>query len=359
MRIAIIGGYGAIGAVVATELHERTSAQLVIAGRDKTRARHAAAALGERASGRHTDVFDSESLAGLCRECDLIVNCAGPSHYVRDRVVRAAVAAGRHFVDAGGAEATFPELTATWAEPEQAGLVAIVDAGWIPGVSGVLTHLIAQRGHERLDDVRRIELWFGDRSAWSHTGVVDILELVRMRAGMGEYCDGVFIERPKGRLGRIRLPGPFGSQIASLSFASELGQLAKRQTGATVASWAVPMLRPSTAMATVTALTALARRPDTGARLVGAAMRRNPRAGDGGFLAARATGRRDGRSACVRAYLAATDSEHVTGRVCAATARLVAEDRISAPGCRYLCDAIDPQLLLEEVGLLERVHWDC
>lgn len=357
MRVAIIGGYGAIGAVVARELHQHTDAELVLAGRDLSRASDAAASFGQRVSGRRTDLFAPESLAELCRDSDLIVNCAGPSHHVRDRVVRAATAAGRHFVDAGGAEATFPALTATWHDPEQAGLVAIVDAGWIPGLSGVLTHLLAKRAREQFERVQRIELWFGDRSAWSHTAVIDILELVRMRPGLGEYRDGQFIERPKGALRRVRLPNPFGSRIATLSFTSELTGLARRETGTNVASWAVPMMRPSTAAATVTALTALASRPNAGARLLGAAMQRNPRAHDGGFLAARATGLSDGKPVRMRAYLAARDTEQLTGRLCATTARLIVEARISARGCRYLCDAVDPELLLTEVDLLDQVQW--
>lgn len=236
--------------------------------------------------------------------------------------------------------------------------MAIVDAGWIPGLSGVLTHLIAKRARDQFERVQRIELWFGDRSAWSHTAVVNILELVRMRAGLGEYRDGRFIERPTGALGRVRLPDPFGSRIATLSFTSELTGLARRETGTSVASWAVPMMRPLTAAATVTALTALANRPNTGARLLTAAMRRNPRARDGGFLAARATGLIYGQPVSMRAYLAARDTEQLTGRLCATTARLIAEARISARGCRYLCDAVDPELLLTEVDLLDQVQWN-
>jgi saccharopine dehydrogenase (NAD+, L-lysine forming) len=355
-RIAIIGAYGAIGKVVSHDLYAHTQAPLIVAGRDRDRAQVLAAELGERASARHVDLYDAESLDALCQECDLLVNCAGPSHYVRDRVVRAAVAQGRHFVDAGGAEASFPELTRSWAEPQRAGLTTVVDAGWIPGISGVLAHLLVRRAHERMESVDRVELWYGDRSAWSLTGVIDILELIRMRPGLGEYVGGSFVARPRGALRRVRLPKPFGSRIATLSFATELRQLAEANPHLDVASWAVPMMSAQSAFALVSALTALRDRPATGARLLAAAMSRDPRAADGGFVAVAATGTRDGRPAAIRAYLAAPDSPYLTGLACATAARLIADERL-APGCCYLCDAVDPDLFLGELGILDRVRW--
>ena len=50
------------------------------------------------------DVEDSLALQAFCSGCRVIVNCAGPSCHIRDRVARAAFRAGADYVDPGGDE---------------------------------------------------------------------------------------------------------------------------------------------------------------------------------------------------------------------------------------------------------------
>ncbi|HEX8065566.1 MAG TPA: saccharopine dehydrogenase NADP-binding domain-containing protein [Thermoleophilaceae bacterium] len=354
MRVGIVGAYGAVGEVLAGDLLARTDLDLLVGGRDARRAGALADRLGPRARGRSVDVFDESSLRSFAAACDVVVNCAGPSHFVRDRAVRPVIAEGRHFVDVGGAELTFPELTRTWDEPERAGLAAIVDAGWIPGLSGVFAHHVARRARERLGELESVELWYGDRTAWSVTGFVDIVELVRMRPGVGTYEGGRFVPARPGpgrTLRRVRLPEPFGSATGSLSFASELTALAEASPSTRFATWAVPLLAPLTGLAMAAALTPLgAARPVDGARLVAAAAARDPRASDGGFLAVAARGAGGGRST---GFLATRESVRLTGLVGATAVRMLADGRLSARGCRYLCDAVDPAVFMAELAAVE------
>ncbi|GGU22986.1 hypothetical protein [Lentzea flava] len=78
-------------------------------------------------AGRRTgvDFRSRDSLDGFASGCRIVVNCAGPSHEIGDRVLRAAERAGADYVDASG------EIWAT----ER---TAVVGAGLQPGLTGLL-----------------------------------------------------------------------------------------------------------------------------------------------------------------------------------------------------------------------------
>ncbi|MCU0486844.1 MAG: KR domain-containing protein [Anaerolineales bacterium] len=72
----ILGGYGNTGSVLARFLLQETSLNLVLAGRNESRASAAAAELnrrfpGERVSGRQADASDPASLRRAFQEIDL------------------------------------------------------------------------------------------------------------------------------------------------------------------------------------------------------------------------------------------------------------------------------------------------
>ena len=106
MRIGIAGAYGATGSLVVNRLAATTEHELLLGGRSAERGTQLAAKLGDRASARAVDVMNPASLAAFCDACDLLVNCAGPSHLVLDRVARVAVERRTGLVDVGGAELT-------------------------------------------------------------------------------------------------------------------------------------------------------------------------------------------------------------------------------------------------------------
>ncbi|MFL5885645.1 MAG: saccharopine dehydrogenase NADP-binding domain-containing protein, partial [Thermoleophilaceae bacterium] len=258
MRIGVAGAYGATGALVVGRLARTTDHDLLVGGRNADRSAQLAAELGDRASARAVDVMRPDSLAEFCDACDLLVNCAGPSHLVRDRVARVAVERRTDLVDVGGAELVFPELTRSWDDPARAGVTVIVDAGWIPGLSGVLAHAVTARAREAMT-VERLDMVYGDASAWSDTATLDIVELVRMRPGLGTMRGGRFVPAAgtRGTLRRVRLPDPFGGGIATLAFASELHRLGETLDRAEVACWAVPLAGPRATAALLFSLAAL------------------------------------------------------------------------------------------------------
>ena len=144
-RIAILGGYGAVGSV-ATRLLAQTvpGAALRIGGRDPSRARALVARELGDSIGQATmvDVWDDAGLARFCAGANVVVNCAGPSYRVLERVALAALDAGAHYVDAGGDEPVFGALSGR----DVGDRVAVLSAGMMPGLTGLLPRWLARQG---------------------------------------------------------------------------------------------------------------------------------------------------------------------------------------------------------------------
>src|SRR5919108_349874 len=83
---------------------------------------------------------DDASLARFCDGCRVVLDCTGPSFRVLDRVARAALRAGADYVGAGGDEPAYEALARTRLRP---GRTAVVSAGMMPGLSGLLPRSLA------------------------------------------------------------------------------------------------------------------------------------------------------------------------------------------------------------------------
>ncbi|MFR9722191.1 saccharopine dehydrogenase NADP-binding domain-containing protein [Streptomyces sp. MS19] len=146
--IAVLGGYGAVGATAVRRLAALGHRRLRVGGRSRDRA----AALCAELPGAQPFAVDAEdplALGEFCAGTQLVVNCAGPSYRLLDTVARAARAAGASYVDAAG---DLPAHRALLAREDAGfgGRTALFSAGIMPGLTGLLPRLIAGAG-DRLD----------------------------------------------------------------------------------------------------------------------------------------------------------------------------------------------------------------
>src|SRR6218665_860008 len=100
-RIGIVGASGMVGRAVAQHLR--------LAGMRGLRlgARRSEGLQREAREGEDIVAFalaDSAQLQRFCEGCAIVVNAAGPSRQVLDRVARASLAAGAAYVGAAGAQ---------------------------------------------------------------------------------------------------------------------------------------------------------------------------------------------------------------------------------------------------------------
>jgi hypothetical protein len=138
--IGIAGGYGGVGRAAAAELHALGAGPLRVGGRRPELALELAAELGNGCEAAALDLDDDASLARFCDGCRVVLDCTGPAFRVLDRVARAALRAGADYVGAGGDEPAYDALARTRLRP---GRTAVVSAGMMPGLSGLLPRSLA------------------------------------------------------------------------------------------------------------------------------------------------------------------------------------------------------------------------
>ncbi|MFF0613348.1 saccharopine dehydrogenase family protein [Nocardia tengchongensis] len=148
MRIAVHGASGFTGSLVVTELVRRGFTPVLV-GRDETRLR-AVAARTEILDPqiRVARLDDIDALAAAFADTDAVINTAGPFTQWGEPVVRAAIAAGRHYLDTTGEPAYLQHILTTYDEPAKAAGIAVIPAVTDDGVPG---DLIAALTAARLD----------------------------------------------------------------------------------------------------------------------------------------------------------------------------------------------------------------
>ncbi|NJP94858.1 NAD(P)H-binding protein [Nonomuraea sp. FMUSA5-5] len=137
MKVAVYGASGYTGRLVTAEARRR-GLDVVVSGRDESRLREVA----EGAEVRVAGVDDAPALARAFEGCDVVVGCAGPFSEVGDPVVRAAIAAGAHYVDTSAEQLFLRHVFDTYAErAEQAGVSVVPAVGFdiLPG--DMIAHL--------------------------------------------------------------------------------------------------------------------------------------------------------------------------------------------------------------------------
>lgn len=92
------------------------------------------------------DTSDHEALVSAFHGCDGVINCAGPFTSSGEAVVRAAIAAGCHYVDTSGEQLYVKKIFDTFTtEAENAGVTVVpaTNDGCVP--VDLLAHILADR----------------------------------------------------------------------------------------------------------------------------------------------------------------------------------------------------------------------
>ncbi|GAB3491549.1 NAD-dependent epimerase/dehydratase family protein [Amycolatopsis cihanbeyliensis] len=153
--IAVVGASGQVGTRTARILRDLGAGPLRLSTRDT--------------EGRRTvDVHDPASLDRFARGCRIVVNCAGPSHAVGDRVARAALRAGAGYVDAAGDDAVYAAL----GRVGTGGHRVVLSAGLQPGLTGLLPRWAAAG---ELDTVHGLRVYLGVLDEFTAAAADDFL----------------------------------------------------------------------------------------------------------------------------------------------------------------------------------------
>lgn len=162
--VAVLGGSGSVGRAAVALLRSWDVGPL------RTGGRRPPGAPADGVTAVTVDARDPASLARFCAGAEVVLNCAGPAIELADTVARAAFAAGADYVDAAGDD---PLHAAVGAAPavRSGTAIAVVSAGLMPGLSGLLPRLLAAH----LPAGERLTGYVGGRDRFTLTAAVDYL----------------------------------------------------------------------------------------------------------------------------------------------------------------------------------------
>jgi short subunit dehydrogenase-like uncharacterized protein len=125
-RVVVFGATGYTGRLVVAALLNQGVRDVVLGGRDESKLSEQSQAHGGL-EYRVADATDSESLQRLTQGAHVVVDTAGPFSRFGEPVVRAALAAGAHFLDTTGEQAYMARIVERYHGPAKGKGLAVVN----------------------------------------------------------------------------------------------------------------------------------------------------------------------------------------------------------------------------------------
>ena len=151
MRVLIIGASGNFGRRLTRLLAQDGGFTIVAAGRQQSALYDVSAELGCETLALDRDTIDTTLLNAL--NIDLLIDVSGPFQTSDTRVIKAAIAAGVHYVDIADGRAFVAGIASFDREAKAAGIVVISGASSTPALSDAAARHIT-KGWANIDTVR-------------------------------------------------------------------------------------------------------------------------------------------------------------------------------------------------------------
>lgn len=165
--IGIVGATGEVGQSVAIALRKLGFTNIKVCARRKPE--NKVAENLAHCKIIQLDLQDQDALEDFVSDCEIVVNCAGPSHRVKDRVAQVALKAGAHYVDVAGDEPLHAQLLGS---ELLSNCSAVLSAGLLPGLSTLLPRWLAAT---EFDQCKRLTVYTGGLERGSRMGAADFL----------------------------------------------------------------------------------------------------------------------------------------------------------------------------------------
>jgi len=351
LAFGIVGGYGATGRAVVSELLRSCDGEPLIGGRDPAKLKSAAAEFGSRVSAARLDVLDARSLDEFCGRCSVIVNCAGPVHLLQDRVAQAAFRGRCHYVDPAGMSVVKERMLPHAREIADSGLSFVVSSGWMPGITELVPVYAYEQARSKMDSVESLSVYFSDSGEWSNNALRDGVWHLR-QLGLpkpGSFHKGEWVRMKMSEASqKVDLGDPIGLRRFSIVSLPETNELGRRLCGCDFFSYSY-LSGFRTAIAAI-AIALLPLSEKSGVRLLRNIFRRN-RLPVAGFVAAHALGRSQGSSAALKVRIVFDPGRDywMNGVALATVARMVWAGKGVQAGVHFLFDAVDPLAFMAEM----------
>lgn len=341
--IGVVGAYGAVGRAVVQQMRARShGSRFRLAGRREERLRQI---VREELAGEgevHVlDLADTSSLKRFCAGCRIVINCAGPSHRIPDGA-RVAIASATDYVDPAGDE----RLVARLGEFTGNGRSAVVAAGMLPGLSGLLPRWLA---HD-FDSCDRLTAYLGVLDRFTPGAAEDYVAGLDGSESLSAWENGSRVSHATTRLVNVELPF-FQSRVTAHPYLTTEGERVARRLGLRHARW-YNVFEGERLLA---ALGRIAGRRLEGPELAAAARDliraaeldvagRTPHQ----TLLFELDGERRG-AACTRSVmLKSGNAGELTGMIAALAAQAVLDGQI-VPGAHFAAQALDPGTVVQRL----------
>ncbi len=149
--ILIIGGYGAVGRVIALALANKFPGQVIVAGRSYEKARSLAQELGDKIRPYQVDLTTAHENPEILDGVAVVVICLDVPDM---RFVRQCLQGGIHYVDITAEDAILQQIEALDGAVKVGGSTAILSVGLSPG----LTNLLARHAQAQFEDLHHVDI---------------------------------------------------------------------------------------------------------------------------------------------------------------------------------------------------------
>jgi len=156
-RVIILGGCGVVGSVATKTLAAFPDfSEIIIGDINTTRGQELIQSSPEKIKYQYIDVNNFEKLVNTLKEFDVVVNTIGPFYKYGPLVLKAAIQAGKKYVDVSDDVDATQSALKLHSEAKSAEVSAIIGLGSSPGVTNILARFAAT---DLLDEVISIDLY--------------------------------------------------------------------------------------------------------------------------------------------------------------------------------------------------------
>ena len=353
-RIGIIGAAGRVGQTVVQTLAGIKGIDLILAGR-RLPDPNAGGMTARCAESVQLDLYDDGALKRFLEGLDMVINCAGPSLAVGDRIAFAALLSGADYLDPGGYDPLAQSLEKLHNRAIDTNRTLLFNAGLLPGMSALLPAYLVGKYTDR---PTRLECIYVGTDRWTPASAEDIIDSL---GDFGVPRPPTYIDKGKptsvkfsASLQRFDIGGDVGVVPTAMMYTEELARLAAECNIPTVLAWGANHGRASGLVLALSKFGGLhrgRRRRRLATGLLVWASRFDARNTNPDFIIlCKLEGQRQGHSVSISARAAFGDTYLATGRIAGLTARMMATSDMIGPGVGMLHEMVEPETFMNELG---------
>ncbi|MGB7417453.1 MAG: saccharopine dehydrogenase NADP-binding domain-containing protein [Thermosynechococcaceae cyanobacterium] len=135
-KILIIGGYGNVGRIIATELSKRLPKHVIVAGRDYQKAKDFSLELNQQVIPMALDISRISVNEEFLEDVGIVVMCLDMENI---EFARLCIQRGIHYIDISASYSILSQIEMLNKEAEMAGATVVLSVGLAPGLTNLLT----------------------------------------------------------------------------------------------------------------------------------------------------------------------------------------------------------------------------